>query len=146
MSQIKTISSQLVLTAKDRKILDAGGDPNVGRLMALMADEDLKLAVSERCLEKSEAGYSSSPRGLMLQINSRIKKALGVSVVERKADSDFQEIVAIIRSACKRQLVGMRVDWDAEDFEKQDKRVKQVIYATIERMAAIYKGSAEKEV
>jgi hypothetical protein len=134
------MSTQIEVIARHGGLIDSDGKPNISRMLALLADKSLKDTVTERRMEKQAAGHDSIPKGLMLQINKRIKENFGISVTDMKDDSEFQEIVAMVRSAVARALKRSNVDWHAKDFEQQDYAAKQEIYDLINRMIAAYKG------
>ena len=136
------VKSELETMAEQRGLVDSNGRPNVGRMLSLIADATLKDAVSTRSADKNEAGFNSLPKGLMLQINKRIKEAFGLSVADNDADGEFQEAIALCRSAVKRKIESQNIDWFAENAEAQDKAAKAELYDLISRLAGIYRGKA----
>ena len=133
-----TARTELVSAAAEAKFLDVAGRVDVSRAMGLIANQGLLEASSERSARKEQAGIHSAPKGLIIQINKRIKIALGDSVTNRKTDDEFQEVVALIRSRVLRVLRESNVDYFSKDWEEHDKAIKLEIYTIIDRMAAAY--------
>ena len=137
MSESKT---DLAVTDNTSLVIDTSG-ADISRALALVADKKLKDAASSRSHDKQLAGLKSEPKGLMLQINKRIKLALGISVSAQKDDEEIQELVALIRSKIARTLKAAFVNWGSADAPTQDRAIKSKIYDIIERMVAAYKAT-----
>jgi hypothetical protein len=90
-------------------------------------------AVSERGDQKAMAERPGSPGGLMIQINKRIKLALGHPVPSSADDSEEQEVVAMIRQKATKMLRDAGIDFTADDWKEKDTDCKNAIYAMIDR-------------
>jgi hypothetical protein len=129
------------LISELKKLSSDGKYPSVSRMLARLADSELKDVLSARSeLKTEQTGKKSLPKGMMLQINKHIKESLGMSVQENKTDADFQDVVGIIRSACKRKLESRKVDWREADAEQRDRAIKDEIYELIVQLAETYKA------
>ena len=128
------VIGKIAVIIRENNLTLRNGALDVGRYVALAADKNLKDSVSERSHDKQLAGFKSAPKGLMLQLNRRIKLALGASVTEKQYDDEFQEVVALIRSALHRQINRSFINWASADAAAQDKALKQSLYDTIQRI------------
>jgi len=96
-----------------------------------IADAALKQAVTNHSLYQDKLGNgSSSPKGLVMQINKRVKQHFFHSV-------DELVLLVSLRNAIVRVIV------DGESNESLRKEIKQKIYATIEKYGLLIAGLKE---
>jgi hypothetical protein len=129
------------------------GEPNIQRALALLADKDLKDRVTVRNMLLIQYGIKkvgASAKGLMIQINSRINKELGVSIAENPHDELLQSWVSNLRSTAAMVLkrhcdtmantVSQTDDADKarDEILKSDAEVKRKIYELIQRSSSDY--------
>ena len=132
------------LSQKAAALTLLGGEPNLRRALALLADKDLKEAVSARTDKMVELGIKeqgASKKGLQIQINKRVHAELGLSVSEHETDSELQTVVSIIRERVQTLITEGLVGYAQENWREHDKNLKAKIYRTIEMMTALYTQS-----
>ena len=132
---LERVSSSLGLT-------QANGKTDLARITALLADAELKSASTQRIdtmIEAKARQDRTGEKGLMLQINKRIKEELGQSVTELKTDMTVQMAVTMIRQRCAEMLRETQIDYANQDWKDLDQRLKQSIYSMIRSSIRLFK-------
>ena len=131
-SDTTAISEILVIAAKKglAKITDI--PTRLARLNSLFADSELKITIKEFSEYIDLDGVNGSdPRGLMLQINTRIKGLFGFPVNHEMSEHQSESIAAARRQA-------MRVCQDGVNKHQSSREIKDRIYKSIEQSAQFY--------
>ncbi|MCU7833695.1 MAG: hypothetical protein KZQ83_00470 [gamma proteobacterium symbiont of Taylorina sp.] len=109
---------------------------NDSRRAAHISDAEVKQTVINHSLYQDKAGKkSSSPAGLVMQINKKVKSHFALSVDEMSVD----ELLLLV--ALRNAIV--RIITDGEKNELLRKEIKRVIYDTIEKYGQLILGLQE---